>query len=120
MRADSTLKILLLITAIFLGMMALRPLFAPQAVQAQSADGYPFLSSPDTPRCAPDGSRQVTNKMVVDLSNGDIWGFPTLTSSPYPIDTTVSTPPTSRPHVPGQVRFHTDSLVAIAMTQRLC
>ncbi len=106
MRADSSLKILLLIIAIFLGIIALRPLFAPQAVHAQGADGYPFFIEPgySTLR-APDGSRQVTGKVVVDLRNGDIWGFPTLTASPYPIDTTVSTPPTSRPMYLGKFDF---------------
>jgi hypothetical protein len=46
MRADSTLKILLLIIAIFLGIIALRRLFAPHAVQAQGADVYPFFIEP--------------------------------------------------------------------------
>jgi hypothetical protein len=43
--------------------------------------------------------------MVVDLRNGDICGFPTLTGSPYPVDTTVSTPPTSRPLYLGKFDF---------------
>jgi hypothetical protein len=36
---------------------------------------------------APDGSRQVLGNVVVDLSNGNVWGFPTNTEKPYPVDT---------------------------------
>jgi hypothetical protein len=37
---------------------------------------------------APDNGRQVLGKVVVDLRNGNIWGFPTLTQEPYSIDAT--------------------------------
>jgi hypothetical protein len=46
MRADSTVKILLLIIAILLGVIALRPLFAPPAAQTQGGDVYPFFIEP--------------------------------------------------------------------------
>ena len=106
MRADSTIKLLLLIIAIFLGVIALRPFFVTEPVHAQSSDVYPFFVEPGyTALRSPDGSRQVLGKMIVDLRNGDIWGFPTLTSSPYPIDNTVSTPPTSRPMYLGKFDF---------------
>jgi hypothetical protein len=106
MSADSTCKVLLLVIAVFLALIALRPFFTAQPVHAQNPDIYPFFIEPGyTTLRAPDGSRQVTGKMVVDLRNGDIWGFPTLTSSPYPIDNTVSTPPTSRPIYLGKFDF---------------
>jgi hypothetical protein len=35
---------------------------------------------------APDNGRQELGKVVVDLRNGDIWRFSTLTQEPYPID----------------------------------
>ena len=106
MRADSTCKVLLLAITVLVAVIALRPFFAAQPVHAQSQDAYPFFIEPGyvTLR-APDGSRQVTGKMVVDLRNGDIWGFPTLTSSPYPVDATTSTPPTSRPIYLGKFDF---------------
>ena len=55
---------------------------------------------------APDGSRQVYGKVVVDLRNGKIWGFPTLTAdSPYPVDQVNSAPPTSHPFLLGKYAF---------------
>jgi hypothetical protein len=55
MRADSTVKVLLLIIAILLGVIALRPLFAPPAAQTQGGDVYPFFIEPGytTPRARP-------------------------------------------------------------------
>jgi hypothetical protein len=118
MRADLRCKVLLLVIAVFVGMIALRPFFAAQPVHAQSQDVYPFFIEPGyvTLR-APDGSRQGTGKMVADLRNGDIWGFPTLTASPYPIDSTTSTPPTSRPMYLGKFDFTRTSAAAHAMTR---
>jgi hypothetical protein len=40
--------------------------------------------------------------VVVDLSNGKIWGFPTWSDKPYPADSTKSTPPISRPFYLGK------------------
>jgi hypothetical protein len=50
---------------------------------------------------APDGSRQVFGKIVIDLSTGKIWGFPTLVQQPYPQDATSTQPPTSEPFLLG-------------------
>ena len=41
----------------------------------------------------PDGTEQVPGKMLIDRLTGDIWGFPTVTGGPYPVDTTSSTAP---------------------------
>ena len=55
---------------------------------------------------APDNGRQVLGKVVVDLQNGNIWGFPTLTQEPYPIDATGNTKaPTSHPFLLGKFDF---------------
>lgn len=118
MRADLTCKVLLLVIAVFVGMIAPRPFFAAQPVHAQSQDVCPFFIEPGylTLR-APDGSRQGTGKMVVDLHNGDIWGFPTLTASPYPLDSTHVHSAHLAPHVPWQVRFHPHVSAAHAMTR---
>jgi hypothetical protein len=34
----------------------------------------------------PDGSQQVEGEIVIDMTNGDVWGFPTLSGLglPYP------------------------------------
>jgi hypothetical protein len=65
-------------------------------VEAQSSEAHPFYIEPGTAMLrAPDGSRQVLGKVVVDMRNGDIWGFPTFTQDPYPAVGANSTPPTS-------------------------
>jgi len=98
MKLDAYVKALLTLAVFFLGMIALRPLLLPEPVQAQSADAYPVYIEPGTTLLrAPDGSRQVMGKVVVDLRTGQIWGFPTLNSSPYPVDTSKNEPPVSRP-----------------------
>jgi hypothetical protein len=40
--------------------------------------------------------------VVVDLRNGNIWGFPTLQPDPYPAAGAITTPPTSRPFLLGK------------------
>ncbi len=105
MRTDATLKVLFFVIAILLGVIALRPFFAVAPVHAQS-DLYPFYIEPGylTLR-APDGSQQVTGKMVVDMRTGAIWGFPTYNASPYPIDSTRTVPPVSAPIYLGKFDF---------------
>lgn len=51
---------------------------------------------------APDGSRQVLGKVVIDLRNGNVWGFPTTVDQPYPVDVTSQQPPTSKPFLLGK------------------
>jgi hypothetical protein len=48
---------------------------------------------------APDKQRQFLGKVVVDLTNGKVWGFPTLAKTPYPIPADPSSlkPPVSTP-----------------------
>lgn len=58
---------------------------------------------------AADGSRVQLGKVVVDLRTGKIWGFPTGTSSPYPVSVNGSSePPVSRPFLLG--KFDLDGL----------
>ena len=86
------------IIAIALLTIALRPYIAPAPVAAQSSTPYPFYFEPGTQMLrAPDGSRQVYGRMVVDLRTGKVWGFPTFTADTYPVNVTGATPPTSHP-----------------------
>jgi hypothetical protein len=43
--------------------------------------------------------------MVVDLRTGKIWGFPTITTDPYPFDALNSKPQTSHPFELGRFAF---------------
>lgn len=105
MKIDWFTKTLLFAIAVFLGTIALRPVLAPPSVQA-NGQIYPFYIEPGTAMLrAPDGSRQVYGKVVVDLRNGKVWGFPTLTQDPYPVDQINSGPPTSRPFLLAKYAF---------------
>src|SRR5215813_8914043 len=103
MKADRLNKFLLLIIAVSLAAIALRPYIAPLPVEAQTTAGRSLYIEPGTSMLrAPDGSRQVMGKVVVDLSNGKIWGFPTYSQDPYPSAGAETTPPTSRPFYLGK------------------
>ncbi|HST09448.1 MAG TPA: hypothetical protein VLL05_03660 [Terriglobales bacterium] len=106
-KIDWLVKTLLFTIAVLLSVIAFRPAVAPPAVHAQGPEGYPFYVEPGvTMLRAPDGSRQVYGKVVVDLSNGKVWGFPTMTpDSPYPINQMNSTPPTSHPFLLAKYAF---------------
>jgi hypothetical protein len=107
MKSNWMIKTTLVVIALSTGTIALRELLAPTTTQAQSSDIYPFYIEPGTRMLrAPDNSRQVMGKVVVDLRNGNIWGFPTLNQEPYPVDTTGSTKaPTSHPFLLGKFDF---------------
>lgn len=107
MKMDRMVKILLLLIAVFLGVIAFRPTLVPPVVKAQGFEGYPFYIEPGvTMLRAPDGSRQVYGKVVVDLRNGKVWGFPTTTQDAlYPVDVVNSGPPTSHPFLLAKYAF---------------
>jgi len=95
-------RLILTAIALFLGILALRPLAKPEVASAQAAYEYLYFEPGTMSLRAPDGSRQVEGKMAIDLRNGNIWGFPTLSSSPYPIDATHNEPPVSAPFYLGR------------------
>ena len=85
MRRENLTIALLLIIAVALVAIAVQPIFAPRPAEAQSGAPYPFYIEPGSELLrAPDGSKQVYGKVVVDMSTGKIWGFPTLAPSPIP------------------------------------
>jgi hypothetical protein len=103
MNFDRCTKSVLVVIAFFLGMVALHPYIAPPAIQASSGDGYPVYVEPGVSMLlAPDGSQQVLGKVVVDLRNGNVWGFPTLTQNPYPTAGANTKPQVSHPFLLGK------------------
>ncbi len=107
MAQDRFVRIMLVVIVMLLGLLALRPLAQPASVRAQAEEGYPFFVEPGyTMLRKPDGTTQVYGKMVIDMRNGDIWGFPTQTQSPYPIDSTITKPPKSSPMYLGKFMFN--------------
>jgi hypothetical protein len=102
MRRENLIVVLLSIIAIALVAIAVRPMVAPPAAEAQSTV-YPLYIEPGSELLrAPDGSKQVYGKVMVDLRNGKIWGFPTLAPQSYPSNALQNKPPTSRPFELGR------------------
>jgi hypothetical protein len=105
MRIDWLARIALVVIAVALAVIAFRPLVEPAAVRADS-DAFPFYIEPGFQMLRyPDGSGQVYGKVMIDLRNGKVWGFPNGTQAVYPIDTTTATPPTSLPIYLGRYAF---------------
>lgn len=103
MKFDNFTRVLLVLIAALLAIIAARPIVQPPSVQAQASDVYPFYVEPGyTTIRKPDGSSQVLGKVFIDMRTGDIWGFPTLSQSPYPIDATQPKPPKTYPMYLGK------------------
>ena len=102
---DAYTRVILTVIAVLLGIVAFRPLARPAPVQAQSDVSRYYIEPGTLTVRRPDGTQQVDGKMVVDLRNGDVWGFPTTLGSPYPIDPTRSQPPVSTPIYLGRFDF---------------
>ena len=106
MKIDLITRLALIVIVACLIVIVFRPVAAPAVVEAQSGTPYPFYVEPGYVMLrSPDASQQVLGKMVIDLRNGKIWGFPTLGDSPYPIDITTKTPPISHPIYLGKLAF---------------
>lgn len=103
MKTDRFVKLLLLVIAVATSAIALRPYLAPAIVKAQDGTSpYPFYIEPGTYMLrAPDASKQVLGRVVIDMRNGNVWGFPTTSSDPYPSSPASSTPVTSHPFLLG-------------------
>src|SRR5690348_9137267 len=100
--ADLYSAAVLTILTILLGIIALRPATNPIAVHAQSDSPSLYVEPGTTMVRSPDGNSKVQGKVIIDLRNGNVWGFPTLSGAPYPVDPTTSKPPVSTPMYLGK------------------
>jgi len=106
MHTDALTRFLLALIAVLMAIIAASPLVSPVPARAAIDDSAAIWIEPGTTNLrSPDGSRNVIGKVVIDLSNGNVWGFPTLTSAPYPLDATKTTPPVSHPIYLGRYDF---------------
>jgi hypothetical protein len=106
MKNDTLTKFLLAVIALALSAIALRPYIAPHVAHAENAAAYPVYIEPGVQMLkSSDGSKQVYGRMVVDLRTGKIWGFPTMTTDPYPFNALNSKPQTSHPFELGSFAF---------------
>ena len=106
MRFDWLVKTLLLIIAVFLGVIAFRPVVQPTSVLAQDGAPYPFhIEAGAVTLKKADGSQSL-GKVVVDMRNGDVWGFPIKSqNTPFPVYGPSSSPPVSHPVYLGNLAF---------------
>ena len=106
MRNDLVSRFLLAVIAIALAAIAFRPYVAPDPAHAQSGAAYPVFIEPGVQMLkSSDGSKQLYGRVVVDLRTGKIWGFPTMTTDPYPFNPLNSKPQTSHPFELGRFAF---------------
>jgi len=106
MRNGTITNVLLLAIAIALIAIAFRPVHSPGPARAQSTPPYPFYIEPGVQMLrSPDGTTQVYGRVMVDMRNGTVWGFPTLNNSTYPVDIANTKPPVSHPFLLGTFAF---------------
>lgn len=90
-------RIALAVATVFLGIIALRPLMLPAEVHAETAINHFYVEPGVHTLLSPDRSQLVQGKVMVDMSTGSIWGFPTAPDTPYPIEILKQQPATSSP-----------------------
>jgi hypothetical protein len=112
MQSDNLTRTLLAILIALLGANLIRSLAYPAPAHAQAAvAGNAIYVEPGVRMLrAPDGSKQLLGKVFIDLNNGNVWGYPTYTDQPYPVDAMSTKPPTSRPFLLG--RFDLSAMTA--------
>ena len=103
--ADFFTKAVLTVIAVFLGVLALKPMISPVRVEAQDDRSYLYIEPRTTVIRRPDGMAQYQGKVVIDRRTGDIWGFPTDSSVPYPVYTGDNKPATSKAIYLGKFDF---------------
>jgi hypothetical protein len=102
MKSNATTNLLLAIIALLLFALVISPLRRPEPVLAQTPDVDYFFEPGTFFVRAPDNSQQVYAKVAIDLRNGRVWGFPTLTPLPYPSDPIYNKPQVSHPFLLGR------------------
>jgi hypothetical protein len=103
--AANALRLLATAAVLALGYEAIRPATQLPAVHADSDYSFLFIEPGVTTLRTLDGRGQVQGKVVVDRRNGDIWGFPTNSSAPYPVVSVSHEPPISKPFYLGKLDF---------------
>lgn len=105
MKSHHVTNLLLAAIALLLFALVVGPFRDPSPVLAQSPD-TDFYFEPGTFLVrAPDNSQKVYAMVVVDLRNGRVRVFPTLTTLPYPSDPIYNKAQTSHP-------FFSDALLS--------
>ena len=109
MRSDLYTRLVLTVIAVFLGVLALRPLFTTTAVKAQGDTGCGCLLFDPTVTqiISPNGETSVPGRVAIDQRTGNVYGFPADPLG-YPRDPGKNQPALSNPVLLG--RFNLDKL----------
>jgi hypothetical protein len=106
MSKPAVTNFLLSFIAIALVAIAIGPYVRPEAAAAQSSAPYPLFIEPGTQMLrAPDGSKQVYGRVMIDMRTGKVWGFPTTGTDTYPTNAMDTKPTVSHPFVLGRFAF---------------
>lgn len=96
---------LLIVTLCFV-LLLHRQTAGPAVVSAAVPDNSHLYIEPGTTVIRdPDSGGQIQGKIVIDRRTGDVWGFPTSTSAPYPVVLSAKDPPISKPTYLGRFDF---------------
>lgn len=97
-RFDLFTKAVLAVIAMLLAVIAFRPI----PVHAQSDRSSYYIEPGISSLRGPDGSSLGQGKVVIDLRNGSVWGFPTSVDLPYLVDPISRKPAVSKPTLIGK------------------
>ena len=95
-------NLLLTVIALALSTIAVHAWIDTPRVRADSGTGF-YLEPGTVSIPTADYLAQTQGKMVVNLQNGDIWGFPTTITTPYPIES--GKPAVAKPVYLGKFDF---------------
>ena len=84
MPSNRTTNALLGLIAISLMALVARPYLAPAAVHADEKSFDPMYFEPGVYMLRKAQGGQVLGKVAINLRTGNVYGFPTTTSDPYP------------------------------------
>ena len=106
MKLDGLVKVLLVVIAIFVGVIAFRPVATPPSVLAQTGSPYPFFIEQGTVSLKKPDGNVTWGKVVVDMRTGDVWGFPMKAqNTPYPVYGQGDNSKVSHPMYLGRMAF---------------
>lgn len=105
MKAFSLVQVVVISVSLFIDGISFHEWLIPAHAQAE-AGRYNFYIEPGNVTIQPpDKSGQFYGKLMVDMDTGNIRGFPTMTASPYPVDSIHSAAPVSHPIYLGRYDF---------------
>jgi hypothetical protein len=108
MKSGIYTKITLTMIAIFLGIVALRPLLAPVNARAESTATFAPLQFSESLNEFDSKNGRMVGRLAIDLRTGNVYGFPT-DGNFYPRNSLKPGPVVSDPVLLG--RFNLDKLV---------